>query len=140
MEAAMEKEKTTITLTLVLLLLLSILGACGNAGTTVKATGYTHITQEEAKKIMSQKNGHVIVDVRRQDEYKSGHIPGAVLIPNESIKEERPKELPDPEQIILIYCRSGNRSKQAAQKLAKMGYKKVYEFGGLNSWTGEVVK
>ena len=100
---------------------------------------YKQISQDEAKKMMSEDDGHVIVDVRRQDEYDAGHIPGAILIPNESIGTERPEELPDLDQIILIYCRSGNRSKQAAQKLADMGYTNIYEFGGINTWTGEIV-
>ena len=97
------------------------------------------ITQDEAKKMMQADDGHVIIDVRRQDEYDSGHIPGAILIPNESIESERPKELPDLDQIILIYCRSGRRSKEASQKLADMGYMRIYEFGGIIDWTGEVV-
>ena len=100
---------------------------------------YRQISQEEAKEMMTRDDGHVIVDVRRQDEYDAGHIPGAILIPNESITAERPAELPDLDQIILIYCRSGNRSKQAAQKLFDMGYTNIYEFGGINTWTGEVV-
>jgi rhodanese-related sulfurtransferase len=89
--------------------------------------------------MMKKDDGHVIVDVRRQDEYDKGHIPGAVLIPNESISTVPPAQLPDRDQVILIYCRSGNRSKQAAQKLADMGYTNIYEFGGINTWTGEVV-
>jgi rhodanese-related sulfurtransferase len=90
--------------------------------------------------MMQQNDGHIIVDVRRQDEYDSGHIPDAILIPNESIDKEQPKELPDLDQIILIYCRSGRRSKEASQKLADMGYTNTYEFGGIIDWTGEVVK
>ena len=101
---------------------------------------YTNITQDEAKHMMEQDDGHVIVDVRRRDEYDEGHIPGAILIPNETIENDPPVELPDYEQIILIYCRSGRRSKEASQKLADMGYKNVYEFGGIIDWTGEVVK
>ena len=89
--------------------------------------------------MMAREDGHVIVDVRRQDEYDVGHIPGAILIPNESIGTEKPEELPDLNQIILIYCRSGNRSKQAAQKLFDMGYTNIYEFGGIIDWTGEIV-
>ena len=100
---------------------------------------YTQIDQETAKEMMARDDGHVIVDVRRQDEYDEGHIPGAILIPNESIGCDSPEALPDYEQIILIYCRSGNRSKQAAQKLASMGYTNIYEFGGINTWTGEIV-
>ncbi len=102
-------------------------------------TTYTQINQEKAREMMTADDGHIIVDVRRADEYASGHIPGAILIPNESIGTEQPDQLPDKDQIILIYCRSGNRSKQAAQKLANMGYTNIYEFGGINTWTGEVV-
>ena len=87
---------------------------------------------------MERDDGHVIVDVRRQDEYDAGHIPGAILIPNESIGAARPEALPDPNQVILVYCRSGNRSKQASEKLAALGYANVYEFGGINTWTGEI--
>ena len=100
---------------------------------------YRQISQDEAKEMMLRPDGHVILDVRRQDEYDAGHIPGAILIPNESIDTTPPKELPDFNQIILIYCRSGNRSKQAAQKLFDMGYTNLYEFGGINTWTGEIV-
>lgn len=102
-------------------------------------SSYTQIDQEEAKRMMEAEDGHVIVDVRRQDEFASGHIPGAICIPNEEIGPERPDELPDLDQVILVYCRSGNRSKQASQKLFDMGYTHVYEFGGINDWTGEVV-
>ena len=89
--------------------------------------------------MMELDDGHVIVDVRREDEYAKGHIPGAILIPNESIGTEQPSELPDLDQIILVYCRSGRRSKEASQKLADIGYKNVYEFGGIIDWTGEIV-
>ena len=101
---------------------------------------YKQISQDEAKDMMQKDDGHVIVDVRRQDEYDEGHIPGAILIPNESIEDTPPAELPDFDQIILVYCRSGRRSKEAAQKLADLGYSQVYEFGGIIDWTGEVVK
>ena len=90
--------------------------------------------------MMEKDDGHVIVDVRREDEYASGHIPGAILIPNESIGTEKPAALPDPDQIILVYCRSGNRSAQAAQKLADLGYTNVFDFGGIMTWTGEIEK
>ena len=103
------------------------------------AQSYFQISQEEAKKMMEADDGHIIVDVRRFDEYDEGHIPGAVCIPNESIADTRPAELPDPDQVILVYCRSGRRSKEASQKLFDMGYTKVYEFGGIIDWTGEVV-
>ena len=103
------------------------------------APAYTQISQEEAKEMMGRDDGHVVVDVRRQDEYDEGHIPGAILIPNESINGKPPEALPDRDQVILIYCRSGNRSRQASEKLAAMGYTNVYEFGGINTWTGEIV-
>lgn len=109
-----------------------------NAGS--ETAGYTQITQAEAADMMARDDGHVIVDVRRQDEYDAGHIPGAILIPNESIGCDSPEALPDYNQIILIYCRTGNRSKQAAEKLAAMGYTNIYEFGGIVDWTGDVVK
>ena len=101
---------------------------------------FNRISQEDAKEMMEMEDGHVIVDVRRQDEYRKGHIPGAVLIPNESISVAPPEQLPDKHQVILIYCRTGARSKQAAQKLADMGYTNLYEFGGIMNWTGPVVK
>ena len=100
---------------------------------------YTQISQAEAMDMMARDDGHVIVDVRRQDEYDAGHIPGAILIPNESIDKDPPEQLPDKDQVILIYCRSGNRSKQAAQKLFDLGYTHIYEFGGINTWTVETV-
>ena len=106
--------------------------------TKTKAS-YTQISQEEARERMEKEDGHIVLDVRRQEEYEAGHIPGAILLPNETIGGERPAELPDPEQVILIYCRSGNRSKEAAQKLADLGYTHVFEFGGIQTWTGEIV-
>lgn len=101
---------------------------------------YAQIDQDEAKEMMAKDDGHIIVDVRRQDEFDAGHIPGAILIPNEDIGAERPDALPDPDQVILIYCRSGRRSKEAAQKLFDMGYTHIFEFGGIIEWTGAVVK
>ena len=127
---------------LLLLLMLIFLTGCAqklDGDGMVGKTTYIQIDQEKAKEMMAVNDGHVVVDVRRADEYASGHIPGAILIPNESITTEKPEQLPDKDQIILIYCRSGNRSKQAAQKLADMGYTNIYEFGGINTWTGEVV-
>ncbi len=121
---------------------LVFLSGCSAAGQVVDGPGmvnsYRQIDQETAKKMMEQDDGHVVVDVRRLDEYESGHIPGAICIPNEDIESEPPEELPNRSQIILIYCRSGNRSKQAAEKLFDMGYLKLYEFGGIIDWTGEV--
>ncbi|MBQ9250490.1 MAG: protease inhibitor I42 family protein [Oscillospiraceae bacterium] len=99
---------------------------------------YQQIDQETAKQMMEQDDGHIVVDVRRLDEYEEGHIPGAICIPNESIDARQPAELPHLNQTILLYCRSGNRSKQAAEKLLHMGYARIYEFGGIIDWTGEI--
>ena len=111
-----------------------------NKDTIAQNATYKQISQEEAKEMMKRDDAHIIVDVRRQDEYDSGHISGAILIPNESIGTTRPNELKDLNQIILVYCRTGNRSKQAAQKLADMGYTNVFEFGGINTWDGDIVR
>lgn len=100
---------------------------------------YAQISQDEAKLMIQEDDGHIIVDVRRADEYAQGHISGAILIPNESITDTPPEELPDKNQIVLVYCRTGRRSKEASQKLADMGYVNVYEFGGIEDWTGEIV-
>ena len=136
----MSKRRSIFIIMAALLLLLT---SCSSAGQVMDGEdmvrSYTQISQDEAKQMMEQDGTQIIVDVRTQEEYDSGHIPGAICIPNESIGTEQPKELPDLDQVILIYCRSGNRSKQAAQKLFDMGYTNVYEFGGINDWTGEVV-
>lgn len=106
---------------------------------TANPASYQQISQEEAKRLMESETNYIILDVRRQDEFDAGHIPGAILIPNETITDTPPAELPDLHQMILIYCRSGNRSKQAAEKLANMGYTNLYEFGGINTWDGTIV-
>lgn len=121
----------------IILILLAALLCLTGCSAEEKMT-YRQISQEEAKQMMVRDDGHIIVDVRRQDEYDTGHIPGTILIPNESIGTEQPEQLPDKDQIILIYCRSGRRSKEAAQKLADMGYTNIYEFGGIIDWTGEI--
>jgi 3-mercaptopyruvate sulfurtransferase SseA len=102
-------------LILVFLLILVFTAGCSVSGPAVdtekSSPAFHQISQDEAKEMMAKDDGHVIVDVRREDEYSEGHIPGAILIPNESIADEPPKELPDLNQIILVYCRSGRRSK-----------------------------
>lgn len=98
------------------------------------------ITPEEAKKMMDEDENVLVVDVRTQEEYDSGHIPGAVLVVNEEIGSEPPSQLPDKDQTLLLYCRSGRRSKEAAGKLAELGYTQVYEFGGIQDWPYEVTK
>lgn len=130
--------------TLLMAMLLLLLTACGfDAGQVMDGDGmlnhYTQISVDEAKRMMAEDDGHLIVDVRTREEYEAGHIPGAICVPNESIADEPPEALPDQQQILLIYCRSGRRSKEAAQKLFDMGYVHVYEFGGILDWDGEVV-
>ena len=125
---------------LILLLIFAalLLTACNKS--SVDMPSYKQISQSEAKEMMAKDDGHIVVDVRREDEYNAGHIPGAIRVTNEDIGDTMPEELPDLNQIILVYCRSGRRSKEASEKLAKIGYTNVYEFGGIIDWDGEVVK
>ena len=102
-------------------------------------SGYRQVTAEEAFALMEKESGYIILDVRTAQEYSEKHIPDAVNIPNESIGAEDLPALPDKNQLILVYCRSGNRSKQASEKLAALGYTNIVEFGGINSWPGETV-
>lgn len=98
------------------------------------------ISQTEAAEIMKTETDYILLDVRTQAEFQEGHIPGAICIPNETIEDKEPSQLPDKSRLILVYCRSGRRSKEAALKLAAMGYTNIMEFGGIIDWTGEVVK
>ena len=100
---------------------------------------YHKISAEEAHEMMTSQE-IVVVDVRTREEYESGHIENAVLVPNESIGGEMPEALPDKEATLLIYCRSGRRSKDAAEKLLALGYQSVYDFGGVIDWPYELVK
>lgn len=127
-------EKIAIPVLLALALVLT-----GVTNFAPKTTGYRQVTTEEAVNIMQTEENYVILDVRTAQEFASGHIPGAVLLPNETIGTEDIPLLPDKDQLILVYCRSGNRSKQAAEKLAQLGFTNIVEFGGINSWTGEIV-
>ncbi|MDO5152971.1 MAG: rhodanese-like domain-containing protein [Eubacteriales bacterium] len=97
-----------------------------------------NISAEEAKQIMDSEEGYVIVDVRTQEEYDESHIPGAILIPNTEIEAQAEEELTDKDQLILVYCRSGRRSKMAAEILVQLGYTNIKEFGGIIDWPYEV--
>lgn len=99
-----------------------------------------HITMEEARQIFEadRDGSYIILDVRRADEFAAGHIPGAINIANETIGAAAPAELPDFDQAIYVYCRSGNRSRQAAAKLSALGYTDIIEFGGIMDWNGEI--
>ena len=101
-------------------------------------SAYHKITASEAKAMMNQ-GGVTVVDVRREDEYAAGHIPGSILVPNEGIRDTQPEELPDLDAVLLVHCRTGVRSKQASDKLLEIGYKNVYDFGGIVDWPYETV-
>ena len=115
------------------------LSAC-TAEKTSENAGYMCITPQEAKKIMDTQDGYVILDTRTEEEYETGHIPGAIVISHEQIKEKAEQVLTDKDQLILVYCRSGRRSKLAAQDLVDLGYTNVKEFGGIIDWPYEVVE
>ena len=129
-------NKIRVATAVVAALLAALLAACG----ALSKPSYRQITADEAAQMMQEETGFVLLDVRTQEEYASGHIPGAICIPNETIGSEEIPELPDKDQLILVYCRSGNRSKQASQKLAEQDYTNVVEFGGINGWTGNLEK
>lgn len=103
-------------------------------------SGYEHISSADAAAIMASGKNHIVVDVRQASEFANGHIPGAVNLPNESIGTTEPALLSDKAQLILVHCLSGARSRQAARKLAAMGYINVKDFGGLNTWRGRIVR
>ncbi len=121
---------------MLLAILSSALLLTGCIGEQAKAA-YRRVSAEEAQRIMKTESGYQIVDVRTPEEYASGHIPNAICIPNESIGKEPPAELSDKKQLLLIYCRSGRRSKEAANKLVELGYENVVDFGGIIDWPGE---
>ena len=119
------------------LLAVLLLTGCSAEKGEKDVAGYEMITAQQAKEIMDTQEDYVILDTRTQEEYEQGHIPGAVLIPYDEILEKAEKVLPDKDQLILVYCRSGRRSKLAAQDLADLGYTNVKEFGGIIDWPYE---
>lgn len=142
----MQREKQSrwkimvITAVTVILTAAALLGACGKKkDDTEKGGVYQKITAEQAKERMDSGDDIVIVDVRTEDEYAQGHISGAILIPNETIGTEMPDALPDTDQEILVYCRSGSRSAKASKKLIEAGYTNVYDFGGIIDWPYDTV-
>ena len=121
-------------------ILLSALMFTGCAGTSNHQTNtYRSVSMDEAVTMMAQETGYIILDVRRPDEFAAGHIPNAINVPNESIGTDEIPELPNKDQLIMVYCRSGRRSKEAAEKLVKLGYTNIVEFGGILDWKGETV-
>ena len=133
----MKKVKGLI---IMLLISLSLFGmtACGSENG--KSSTYEQITAEQAKTIMDTEKDYVIIDARTEEEFAEGHIENAILIPEYEIKDRAEKQLPDKEQLILVYCRSGRRSKIASEELVKLGYTNVKEFGGIIDWPYETVK
>ena len=122
----------------VLPILLAALLLAGCAA-PAEENSYRQISMTDAVTMMEEESGYIILDVRTPEEFAERHIPGAINIPNETISTEEIPELPDKDQLILVYCRSGNRSKQASEKLAALGYTNIVEFGGINDWPGETV-
>ena len=120
-----------------LLLAVMMLTACGQDKENDQGAVYVNITAEEAKQIMDSEEGYIILDARTREEYAEGHIPGATQISHEEIKEKAAEILPDKNQLILVYCRSGRRSKLAAEALVKLGYTNIKEFGGIIDWPYE---
>ena len=120
------------------ILSLMLLASCGTPGSS--SSGYRQISMDEAVKMMKDEKDYIILDARRPDEYAEGHIPGAINVPNEEIGTTDIAELPDKSQLILVYCRSGRRSKEASEKLVKLGYTNIVEFGGILDWKGEIEK
>ena len=123
-----------------LLLAVMMLTACGQDKENDQGAIYVNITAEKAKQIMDTEEGYIILDVRTQEEYDQGHIPDAIVISHEEIAEKAEKVLTDKDQLILVYCRSGRRSKIAAESLVELGYTNIKEFGGIIDWPYEVEK
>ena len=120
------------------ILSLMLLSSCGTPASS--SLGYRQISMDEALKMMKNEKNYMILDVRRPDEYAGGHIPKAINVPNEEIGSAEIPELPNKSQLILVYCRSGRRSKEASEKLVKLGYTNVVEFGGILGYKGEIEK
>jgi len=111
---------------------------CAGISNNNQTNTYRSITMDEAVTMMSRETGYIILDVRRPDEFSAGHIPNAINVPNETIGTAEIPELPDKDRLIMVYCRSGRRSKEAGEKLVKLGYTNIVEFGGILDWKGEI--
>ena len=120
-------------------ILMALLLLSGCAAQAQKEQSYRQINMDEAIAMMEAESDYIILDVRTPEEFSEKHIPGAINVANETIGSEEIPELPDKDQLILVYCRSGNRSKQASEKLVALGYTNIVEFGGINDWPGEAI-
>ena len=127
-----------IKIILLLLLAVALLSACVQEQGRESEAVYVNITAQEAKQIMDTQEGYIILDVRSREEYDQGHIPGAIVIPHTEVEDRAEDELPDKDRLILVYCRSGRRSKIAAEALVELGYTNIKEFGGILDWPYEV--
>ena len=136
----MKKLKGLLTAAFTFAFCFAVLGCANEAKKSDTPPTYEQISGKEAKELMNSRTDYVIIDARTQSEYETGHIPGAILIPEYEIADRAESELPNKDQLILVYCRSGRRSKIAAEELVKLGYTNVKEFGGINDWEYEVVK
>ena len=116
------------------------LAGCMVTKTSETSGSYKTISSTEAQQMIEDNKDALILDVRTAAEYESGHIPNAINLSNEDIQAGKVDSLKDKSQLIMVYCRSGNRSRQAAQKLAELGYTNVVDFGGIQSWQGDIVK
>jgi rhodanese-related sulfurtransferase len=121
-------------------ILLSTLLFAGCGASNAKTGHYRRVSMDEAMRMMQEESGYIILDVRTPEEFAQGHIPNAVNLPNEEIGTEKISLLPNKNQMILVYCRSGRRSVEASEKLARLGYSNIVEFGGILDWRGEIVK
>ena len=131
----LKRNKRFLAMLLTLALPFGCIGCLDNG-----SVSYAQISGAEAKALMDSESGYIIIDARTQEEYDAGHIPGAILIPEYEIAARAEKELPNKEQLILVYCRSGRRSKIAAEELVKLGYTNVKEFGGIIDWQYEIMR
>ena len=138
MKNKLRNNKRIISLYLCTLLYLLLLSGCSQSE-TITETNYMQITAKEAKNIMDNETDYIILDVRTEEEFSEGHIDGAILIPDYEITDKAEKILTDKDQLILVYCRSGRRSKLAADSLVTMGYTNIKEFGGIIDWPYDVV-
>ena len=125
---------------LLILALSLFLAGCMVTKTSETSSSYKTISSKEAQQMIEEHKDALILDVRTAAEYESGHIPNAVNLSNEDIQAGKVDSLKDKSQLIMVYCRSGNRSRQAAQKLAELGYTNVVDFGGIQSWQGDIEK
>ena len=132
----LKRNKRFFLMLLTLALPFGCVGCVSDGGSAT----YEQISGAEAKALMDSESGYIIIDARTWSEYDEGHIPGAILIPEYEIADRAEKALPDKKQLILVYCRSGRRSKIAAEELVKLGYTNVKEFGGIIDWEYEIVK